>query len=106
MDPRVPTRPAGSGSDRVRGVAGPPGRRLRRLLAASALLAAAIGALGAGGVRAHAAAACSPGDLDCLDPATYDLGQAIVTHVQVPVGTTQLDPTGTQNDFIWVDYIR
>src|SRR5437899_1658511 len=53
-----------------------------------------------------AAAAWSTGNLDRLDPGTYAVGQAIATHVQVPLGTTQLEPTGTQNDFIWVDYIR
>ena len=86
--------------------AGLPRRGVRLLLAASTLVAASLAALGVGGATVHAASGCVAGDLDCLDPAVYDASQAIVQHIQVPVAPTEVDPTGTQNDYIWVDYIR
>ena len=84
---------------------------MRRAVLVVSVLGVLAGSLGAGaGVRAHADQAAP--DPDSLDPPTqYALGDAIVSHVQVPVPLTVADavqpPQGAPNvDYIWVDYIR
>jgi X-Pro dipeptidyl-peptidase len=78
-------------------------RHYRRVLVGLATAGIALATLTA--VPSHARAAGVP-DPDSIDPPVYDYTQAIVDHVRVPVPPSVMDPSGTTQDFIWVDYIR
>src|SRR5579862_5640398 len=84
---------------------------MRRAVLVVSILGVLTGSLGTvGGVRANADQAVP--DPDSLDPPTqYSIGDAIVSHVQVPVPVTAVDAIATPSsvpsvDDIWVDYIR